>query len=128
MQTAISPEFCPVAVHIGRELKKRVAASGIPVTTFSKKVGRTPQNLYQIFKSPSTDTMLLRKCSEILNFDFFKLYSEDLGFTRTMSVVGEPAAPYGKPETTVEITIRSTGSQGDLIERIVKSVEPPKEG
>lgn len=127
MIATASPDFCSVAVHIGRELKKRVAASGIPVTTFSKKVGRTPQNIYQIFKSPSTDTLLLRRASEVLNYDFFKLYSEDLGFNRTLSVVGDPQAPYGKPETTVEITIRSTGNQGDLIERIVKSVDPPKD-
>lgn len=127
MQPAISPDFCPVAVHIGKELKKRVAASGIPVTTFSKKVGRTPQNLYQIFKSPSTDTLLLRKCSEVLNFDFFKLYSVDLGFDRELSMASEPAAPYGKPETTVEITIRSTGDQGKMIERIVKAVDPTKD-
>ncbi len=32
--------------------------------------------MYTIFKRQSIDTALLQKISEVLNFDFFKLYSD----------------------------------------------------
>jgi hypothetical protein len=32
--------------------------------------------VYTIFKRQSIDTALLQKISEVLNFDFFKLYSD----------------------------------------------------
>lgn len=41
-----------------------------------KKINTTKQNVYTIFKRQSIDTALLQKISEVLNFDFFKLYSD----------------------------------------------------
>lgn len=125
MLAALPLDFRTVAVHIGSEIERRLEDSGIPVTTFAKKVGRSPQNLYKVFKRPSCDTMLLRKCSEVLHFDFFRLYSHDLSIGSSMSMAAEPAAVYQrKAPETVEITIKRTGDNGDeLIDRIVKAVE-----
>jgi hypothetical protein len=115
-----------VAVHIGKELRIRLKASGLPVTTLAKRIGCSAKTVHAIFKRPSMDTMLLKKCCEVLDFDFFALYSGDLQLKgSTPSMVAEPVAPYGKRRTAdgLEIVIRSSGGNTQLLERMLKAME-----
>lgn len=45
---------------------------------FARKLGCNRTNAYKIFKRQSIDTELLMKISQILQYDFFSLYSRKL--------------------------------------------------
>lgn len=124
-----SADFCSVAVHIGQEIRKRVKERGVAITHFAERVGCTPKTVHALFKRPSIDTMLLRKCSEELGFDFFSLYSQDLRFRGSdgISRVEEPVAKYAARSSggDVEIVIRP-GTDKEMLERVLKAIEQRK--
>ena len=43
---------------------------------FARKLSYSRTNVYKIFEKPSIDTNLLLRISSILNYDFFKYYTE----------------------------------------------------
>ena len=124
-----SADFYRVAVHIGEEIRKRVKDRGMAVTQFAQRVGCTPKTVHALFKRPSIDTMLLKKCSEELGFDFFALYSQDLRLSGGPSIsrVEEPAAKYAAKQSgsELEIVIRP-GRDKEMLERVLKAIEQKK--
>ncbi len=61
-------------IHIGKEIEKIYTESGIKMVVFAKKLNTVPRNVYNIFSRESIDTEILVKVSEILKYDFFRLY------------------------------------------------------
>jgi hypothetical protein len=61
-------------VHIGKEIKKIFGDSGMKISVFANKLNTVPRNIYNIFEKESIDTDKLHKISEILQYDFFRLY------------------------------------------------------
>lgn len=124
-----SADFCRVAIHIGAEIHDRVKKRGVSVKHFAGSIGCSPKTVHALFKRPSIDTMLLRKCSEVLGFDFFALYSQDLALTTTgaTSRVEEPPAKYASRQTgqELEIVIRP-GGDTEMLERVLKAIDPKK--
>jgi hypothetical protein len=91
------------------------------ITKFAERVGSTPKTIHALFKRPSIDTMLLKKCSEELDFDFFSLYSNDLRLSKATKT-GEPTAKYARQATDnaeVEIVIRPGGNK-EILEQVLK--------
>jgi hypothetical protein len=117
-----------VAIHVGQEIRKRLKESGLPVTKLAKVIGCSAKTVHAIFKRPSIDTMLLKKCSEVLGFDFFALYSEDLRIKASKRtgpyVVAEPQAKYGlrEPGVDLEIVIRP-GQNKEMFDRLLRAIE-----
>ena len=66
-----------MAIHIGNEIKKRMGELNLPVVTFAKKINRTRNNIYSIYRRKTIDTDLLQKISQVLRLDFFKLYTDN---------------------------------------------------
>jgi IS30 family transposase len=62
-------------IHIGDEIKNVLNSSDISVTEFAKKINKSRGNIYSIFSRNAIETDLLLTISEVLNFDFFQLYS-----------------------------------------------------
>ncbi|MCF8202248.1 MAG: helix-turn-helix domain-containing protein [Crocinitomicaceae bacterium] len=62
-------------VHIGQEIKRVLDQSDISVTEFAKKINKSRGNVYSILTRSSIDTDLLSVISEVLNYDFFLLFS-----------------------------------------------------
>lgn len=124
-----SADFCLVAVHIGEEIRKRVKERGVSITHFAQRIGCTPKTVHALFKRPSIDTMLLRKCSEELTFDFFALYSQDLRLRGTTSRVEEPSAKYASRQggNELEIVIRPGGDK-EMLERVLRAIDPERSG
>lgn len=126
-----SADFCVVAIHIGQEIRKRVKERGVAITHFAQQVGCTPKTVHALFKRPSIDTILLKRCSEELGFDFFGLYSQDLRLhaSKGPSRVEEPAAKYAARPVggELEIVIRPGGDK-DMLERVLKAIEQKKAG
>lgn len=67
-----------MAVHIGKEIKKKMRARKMTVVGLSRELGCHRTNIYRIFDSPTIDSGILSRLSVILNYDFFKLYSKDI--------------------------------------------------
>jgi len=62
-------------IHIGKEIEKELREQERTVSWFAKKLCCDRSNIYKIFKKESIDTSLLQKISEILNRNFFSLYT-----------------------------------------------------
>ncbi|MBQ4406722.1 MAG: XRE family transcriptional regulator [Bacteroidales bacterium] len=67
-----------MGVHIGKAIRERLKAQGQSVTWFSKKINRSRPTCYDIFDNPAIDTELLETISRVLNYDFFKILSDNL--------------------------------------------------
>ena len=67
-----------MAIHIGKEIKKKAKARKMTVVGLSRELGCHRTNIYRIFDSPTIDSGILSRLSVILNYDFFKLYSKDI--------------------------------------------------
>lgn len=64
-----------VEVHIGQEIKRVLDESDLSVTDFAKKINKSRGNVYSILTRSSIDTELLSVISNVLQFDFFLLFS-----------------------------------------------------
>ncbi len=62
-------------IHIGTQIKSVLETKGISVTEFARRINKSRENIYSIFTRKSIDTSLLAKISEVLDYDFFRMYS-----------------------------------------------------
>ncbi len=63
---------------IGQRIEEVLKESGMQPKVFAERIGTSPRNLYNIFTRDSIDTALLAKISEVLRYDFFKLFQTDI--------------------------------------------------
>lgn len=63
---------------IGLMIKDKLRERKQSVVWMAGQLGCSRTNIYKIFKKKSIDTDELMKISLILNFDFFKIYSDKL--------------------------------------------------
>lgn len=126
MHATTSMEICPVAVHIGKTVKARVKARRVRVAELAYAIGVAPKTIHAWYKDATWDTGALLECSKLLKEDLFKFYSDELrGELGSSSTVSEPTEEYLRSPRSVEITIRSSGTSGELMERIIRAVEDP---
>ena len=62
-------------VDIGKKIKEEVEDRGITVSEFARRINKSRENAYDIFKRETIDTGLLVSISEVLEHDFFQYYS-----------------------------------------------------
>ncbi len=61
-------------LHIGKQIREKMKEKGISVSLFAKRINRSREAMYSIFKRKTIDTGLLQKVSTVLEYDFFQLY------------------------------------------------------
>lgn len=64
-----------MSVNIGSKIKSVVAKKGLPVSEFARRINKSRENIYNIFKRKTIDTELLVKISKVLEHDFFQYYT-----------------------------------------------------
>lgn len=64
--------------HIGNLIKEELDRQGRNITWLAAQLGYSRQNAYKIFSRKWIYTDLLLKISDILDYDFFKCYSDCL--------------------------------------------------
>lgn len=69
-------------IHIGKAIKEELRRQERSVTWFARKLYCNRQNIYDIFKRESIDTTLLRRISNILDYNFFKDLSKDFDISK----------------------------------------------
>ncbi len=65
-------------MHIGKRIEDEFRKQERSVSWFACKLYCKRQNVYDIFKRESIDTVLLLRISIVLGYDFFKDLSEEL--------------------------------------------------
>lgn len=93
-------------MHIGREIEKRFQDSGLKITVFADKINTGERNVYSIFKREDISADMLRKISEVLNYNFFELYLNELD----SKLVKDPNAHYATKSNNITVTLTLTGS------------------
>ncbi|MBR0177542.1 MAG: XRE family transcriptional regulator [Bacteroidales bacterium] len=63
-------------LHIGHLIKGELARQGRSVAWLATQIGYTRQNTYHLLGRSFIYTDLLLKISDLLDFDFFKCYSD----------------------------------------------------
>ena len=64
-------------VHIGEKIAQRIKQLGINKSEFARRLGILQQRVNTIVEKDSIDTSRLMQISQILEFNFFKLYGEE---------------------------------------------------
>jgi len=77
--------------HIGKKIKEVWKSSRLKGTEFAALINKDRQVIYSIFGRDTIDTALLQTISKVLNYDFFKYYSEQT----QVSAVKETKPDYG---------------------------------
>lgn len=62
--------------HIGKLIKAELTRQGRSITWLATQLGYSRQNAYKIFSRKWIYTDLLLKISDLLDYDFFKCYSD----------------------------------------------------
>ena len=70
-------------------IEKRVTESGIEISRLCNFMKCTEEEILKMYKVPSLDTELLLKWSKILDYDFFRLYTQHLILYAPLSAVDE---------------------------------------
>lgn len=65
-------------INIGQAIKEKKEQLGLGTTELANKTNIDKRQVYRIFKKKSIDTDELFELSTQLNYDFFKLYSDEL--------------------------------------------------
>lgn len=63
-------------MHIGKLIREQVDRQGKSVVWLANQLSCSRTNIYKIYERPSIDTGLLLRISQVLNFDFFALYTD----------------------------------------------------
>ena len=62
--------------HIGQLIKAELARQGRSITWLATQLGYSRQYMYKLFRRKWIYTDLLLKISDLLDYDFFRCYSE----------------------------------------------------
>jgi predicted transcriptional regulator len=63
-------------IHIGQLIKKVVRESNIKDVDFAKKISKSKQNVYDLYKRNDVEVKLLLTVSQALDYDFFQHFSK----------------------------------------------------
>jgi len=77
-------------VHIGQKIEEVIHELNMPITEFASRINKSRTVIYNIFKRQTIDTGLLYKISEVLEYNFFKLYFE------AGAMANDPSEKYNK--------------------------------
>lgn len=64
-------------IHIGKLIQEELKRQGRRIDWFASQLCCDRSNIYKLYKRRSLDTDLLLHISEILEFDFFEVYSQN---------------------------------------------------
>ena len=64
-------------MHIGNLIREKLDEEQKSVVWLARALSYSRTNVYKIFSKASIDTHVLMRISQILHYDFFRLYSEE---------------------------------------------------
>jgi len=76
-------------IHIGEMIEKRVVESGIEISRICNFMKCTEEEITEMYKAQSLDSEVMLKWSKLLEYDFFRLYSQHLILYAPPSAIDE---------------------------------------
>jgi len=76
-------------IHIGTLINQLVTESGIEISRICNFLKCSEEELEKMYQAKSLDTEILLKWSKILDYDFFRLYTQHLILYAPLSAVDE---------------------------------------
>ncbi len=67
--------------HIGTCIRKRLEEQRKTVVWLSRQLACSRTNVYKIFEKEHIDTLMLARIGELLDYDFFRILSDDFRST-----------------------------------------------
>jgi transcriptional regulator with XRE-family HTH domain len=64
-----------MSIHIGKKIKLVFYKKGMTISEFGRRINKSRENVYDIFKRETIDTELLSNISNILEHDFFQYFT-----------------------------------------------------
>jgi hypothetical protein len=125
-----------MVIHVGKKIKEEIRKQNFSVTLFAKKINRSRNVVYDIFKRESIDTDLLNKIGKILNCDFFSMYSSQKEYTQDNVkhfYANDPPVAYGKNAELIaalQLQNQTLQSEIEYLKKIITLLETkgkPKE-
>ncbi len=122
-----------MAIHVGKKIKEEIRKQNFSVTLFAKKINRSRNVVYDIFRRESIDTDLLNKIGKILNCDFFSMYSSQKEYTQESVkhfYVNDPPVAYGKNAELIaalQQQNQTLQNEIDYLKKIISLLESKKE-
>jgi hypothetical protein len=68
-------QFYGMAIHIGGKIKQVFDKKGMTISEFGRRINKSRENVYDIFKRETIDTELLLTIGKALEHDFFQYYT-----------------------------------------------------
>jgi DNA-binding Xre family transcriptional regulator len=65
-------------IHIGALIRSRMESEGRSVSWLAEQLNCSRVNIYKIYERPNIDTAMLNRICLVLDFDFFKYYSDSV--------------------------------------------------
>lgn len=87
-----------MAHNFGAEIRKVLDERGMTISEFARRINKSRENVYDIFRRKSLDTELLSVISQVLEFDFLGKSRERERKAGKVDVAHESKAPYGSTE------------------------------
>jgi transcriptional regulator with XRE-family HTH domain len=81
-----------MANNFGAEIRKVLKEKGMTVSEFARRINKSRENAYDIFRRKSLDTDLLSIISQVLDYDFLSKSGER---KQRNIIIAEPRPPYG---------------------------------
>ena len=72
-------------IDIGKYIKETLKQQNKSVSWLAHELGTNRMACYRMFGKQSIDTEVLRRVSIILKYDFFKIYSNDIVDSKSLS-------------------------------------------
>ncbi|WP_342645031.1 hypothetical protein [Mucilaginibacter sp. CSA2-8R] len=98
-------------VHIGQEIERQFQNSGLKIGAFAERINTGDRNVYSIFQRKDISAEMLVTISNALNFNFFKLYEQNLP-----TEFGEAKDNYIKNDKSITISIDVRGTFTSMAE------------
>lgn len=106
-------------IFIGKYIEERINESGISQERVAKFIKYNEQDIPKIFESKSIDSETLLRLSKVLEYDFFRLYSQHLIFYAPVAAINpEPK----KEKTTALPQFRKNIYTQEVIDFVLKLI------
>ncbi|MBU0765999.1 MAG: helix-turn-helix domain-containing protein [Bacteroidetes bacterium] len=103
-----------MAIHMGKLVKERLEKVGMKKSELARRINRTSQNIYNIFKRETIDLEMLEMLGTALNYDFLAIYNRERDKLRIAEE--DHRASYGEDKAKARIE-KNLNTCRNLLER-----------
>lgn len=109
-------------IHMGSLIYQRVVESKIEKSRICNFLNRSEEEVNKMYQSKSVDSEMLLRCSKLLEYDFFRIYSQHLLIYAPMTCTGYSKKDDKEKQSSLPAFRKNVYTQ-EIIKFIVELVE-----